>query len=309
MATISDDVIWQVINNQFCAFKITTPSNDAFCRNEYNVTGVCSRITCPLANAQYATVRSVDGHNYLYIKTAERQHLPNKWWQRVKLSKDYDQAQKQLGEHLIYWPDRMVNRCRERLTRIMQVQMTQRRLAMQQQDERHLTSKSSKVKHREASRERKALVAAKLERAIERELLDRLKSGAYGEQPLNVEEGVWKKIMSSMNPNEEEKEAEQEQEKELEDGEVEYVEDDDDEDDEDLVDVEDIEGWLDRPSDEDDDSDEESGSSASDGSDDEDDQEPRKPQPRKRVKGSKTPPKRRNVEYEYEEERGQVARA
>lgn len=301
MATCSDDVIWQVINNQFCAFKITTPQEDAFCRNEYNVTGVCSRITCPLANAQYATVRSIDGQNYLYIKTAERQHLPNKWWQRVKLSKDYDEAQKQLGEHLIYWPDRIVSRCRQRLTRIMQVQMTQRRLAMQQQDERHLTTKSAKVKHREQSRERKALVAAKLERAIERELLDRLKSGAYGEQPLNVEESVWKKVMASMNP-EKEAEDEKEEEKELEEGEFEFVEDDE-EDDEDLVDVEDIEGWLDGSDKSSDESSDESDSG--NGSDEED----RKPRPRKRVKASKPSPKRRNIEYEFEEERGQVTRA
>lgn len=321
MATSSDDVIWSVINNQFCAFKITTPQQENFCRNEYNVTGVCSRITCPLANSQYATVRSVGGQIYLYIKTPERQHLPNKWWQRIKLSQDYDEAQKQVDENLLYWPDRLVDRCKQRLTRLSEVQLAERRLALQQ-DERHYTTKSSKVKRREASRERKALVAAKLERAIERELLDRLKNGAYGEQPLNVDESVWKKVMADMNKDktteqeqlgEEEDLDEEEKEEETNAGDVEYVEDDEDDDDE-LVDVEDIEQWLDQSSDgagSDDngsDSDEESGSGASD---DGDSKKRKKMQPKKRVKATKPPAKKRNAqyEYEYEEDRGQVARA
>lgn len=182
------------------------------------------------------------------MKTAERAHTPSKLWERIRLSKQYSKALQQIDERLIYWPSFLIHKCKQRLTRLTQVAITERRLALKE-TERHYVGVKSKVKRREQTRERKALAAAKVERAIEKELLTRLKSGAYGEQPLNVDEKIWKKVLNGVEEEnevegeeEEEEEFDDEEEEDLsDDGEVEYVEGDDEDD---IVDMEDLEKWL-----------------------------------------------------------------
>ena len=83
----NDETIWSCIGTAgFCSFKVKTKQPPKlFCRNEYNVTGVCSKVTCPLANANYATVQEKEGVCYLFIKTVERAHLPRDLWEKIKL--------------------------------------------------------------------------------------------------------------------------------------------------------------------------------------------------------------------------------
>jgi len=201
--------------------------------------------------------------------------MPSKWWEKLKLSKNYQQALAQIESHLQYFPKFLLHKCKQRLTRLVQVATRTRKLAAEDArlGEKLVPKMAPKIKHREQARERKALAAAKLERTIERELLDRLRQGAYGDQPLNCNASIWKKVLNAleaegggvrdkdMDKGIEDEEEEDEPEKELErededaeselDGQVEYISDFEESDEEDLADIED---WL--ASEEDDEEDE-----------------------------------------------------
>jgi protein MAK16 len=169
------------------------------------------------------------------------------------------------------------HKCKQRLTRLTQVAIRSRRI---QKEEERLGEKvvprlASKIKRREETRQRKAESAAKVERAIERELIERLRSGAYGDRPLNVEEGVWKKVLRGLERAEKGEDLVGEEELEEEGfGEVEYVSDLEESEQEIEGDMEDFDNWLGRESSNEDEDNEDGGaedSSKTSGEEDSDD--------------------------------------
>ncbi|KAI3873585.1 hypothetical protein MKX03_035356 [Papaver bracteatum] len=171
-----DEVIWQVIRHNHCSFmsKIETGN---FCRNPYNLTGICNRSSCPLANSRYATIREDKGVFYLYMKTIERSHMPGKLWERLKLPKNYEKALEIIDKNLMYWPKYLVHKIKQRLTKMTQMRIRMRKLVLKTREK--VMTMPRKVEKREKRREEKALTAAQLEKGIEKELLERLKAGIY----------------------------------------------------------------------------------------------------------------------------------
>jgi len=202
-----DDVVWHVINHGHCSFKIKTETQ-TFCRNEYNLTGLCNRSSCPLANGNYATVLEKQGVCYLYIKTVERSHMPSKLWEVIRLDKSYNKALEQIDEQIQFWPKFIIHKCKQRLTKLRQMINRVRRLKLNGMAE--ITPIKKKVERREKAREKKAEIAANIETSIEQELLERLKEGTYGEI-YNYNPKVFEKIMDDQEVGEEGEEVESEE--------------------------------------------------------------------------------------------------
>lgn len=169
------------------------------------------------------------------MKVVERSHYPSRLWERIKLSRNMAQAVRQIDDALLHWSEYVRHKCKARLIRIHQYLIRMRKMKLRARQQRIIPIQK-KVERREVRREEKALIAAKLDNAIEKELLKRLQEGVYGEM-YNFRKEAFNRVLDVQ----EEIDAERNGEMEVEDGivEREYVADFNESDNDEGSDIED----------------------------------------------------------------------
>lgn len=188
-----DDMVWHCMSNGFCSFKVKTKTQ-IMCKNDNNVIGICSKSACPLANSNYATVREHKGVMYLCKKVVERAAFPHKQWEKIRLPSNYEEALAKIDELLPYWNQKQVHRCKQRYTKFYQYIERARKLATKMRSKKLITL-PRKMERREKAREKKALIAAKLENKIELEIMERVKQGVYGDRYKFKDKHVFEKAL------------------------------------------------------------------------------------------------------------------
>jgi protein MAK16 len=104
---------------------------------------------------------------------------PSRMWEATKLDDNYERALQQIDQKLPYWNKFVVHKCKQRLTKLTEMLTRMRRIRIK--GAMNLTTVKQKSERRDVTRMEKAEQRAHLETEIEKELLDRLKLGTYGE--------------------------------------------------------------------------------------------------------------------------------
>lgn len=155
------------------------------------------------------------------MKVVERSHFPSRLWEKVKLKKNMVEAVEQINVNLLHWDEFVRQKCKARLVRIHQYLLRMRKMELRGRfatvlaliisfsvfRQQKIIPIGRKAERKEVRKEEKALVAAKLENAIEKELLNRLKQGTY-DGIYNFSQQAFERVLADQEEVQEEEEEE-----------------------------------------------------------------------------------------------------
>jgi len=59
-----------------------------------------------------------------------RSAYPTKMWEKVKLSRNFEKAINQINENLVFWPNYLRQKCKQRLVKITQYLVRMRKIRL-----------------------------------------------------------------------------------------------------------------------------------------------------------------------------------
>jgi protein MAK16 len=150
------------------------------------------------------------------MKVVERSHFPNRLWEKVKLKRNMVEAVEQINVNLLHWDEFVRQKCKARLVRIHQYLLRMRKMQLRGRyfsvlvimfklpfcRQSKIIPIAKKAERKEVRKEEKALIAASLDTAIEKELLNRLKQGTY-EGVYNFNQEAFNRVLDTEEQEEE----------------------------------------------------------------------------------------------------------
>ncbi|MEN2497875.1 MAG: ribosome biosynthesis protein [Marteilia pararefringens] len=173
----SDDFVFLTLSKSFCSYQNKT-KNLVSCRNKNNLTGICARAACPLANTEYATVVMNDDNTIcLKVKIPELRHQPSREWKVIELDIDNkSKALQQIKEATAKHTQWVTDKCKKKYLTFIEIAKNMQNTNQQKET---LIPLKRKVENQEKRRAEKAFLKSRLHKSIEKQLEERLKTGYY----------------------------------------------------------------------------------------------------------------------------------
>mmetsp|Transcript_24253 Transcript_24253/g.54539 ORF Transcript_24253/g.54539 Transcript_24253/m.54539 type:complete len:217 (+) Transcript_24253:58-708(+) len=187
---INSNWLWETIGtNNFCSFKVKK-ENFKFCNNKFNLTGFCSKQSCPLSNDFYSTVIRRKDRLFLFIKNNHEFKFPSKIWKKYELSRNYIKALSQIDLKLSFWPKFFLFKSKQKLTRFYQIIMKEK-ITKIVKIEKQIKNNNNILQFQKTKLEKEYF----LQKSVEHELLKRLHTGMYGTLYHKVPILKWKNML------------------------------------------------------------------------------------------------------------------